>query len=235
MKTKTENLIICSKKGLIEEFTHTYQVREDNAGNLYFLIYQENLETSVWLGLCSCVAPEDIKICIRDLDFWQTWEGLVNIYDLPEDFLDSLTTVQETRVEPFGLVRVTFWGSMGAAARQAFEHLDVDYFGGKNYAPEYALPILDSYFKYPERAKSSALVFSPYFDRKIRKLYYSGGRLFSYNTLIAKIDCKGRCLFLNARKYSQTTSRIQNELVTRAESLRFDIYYCPTERTLDNL
>lgn len=173
MKTKTENLIICSKKGLPEKFTHTYQVKEDNAGNLYFLIYQENLETSVWLGLCSCVAPEDIRTCIRDIALWKTWEGLVNIYDLPENFLNGLTTVQETRIEHFG--------------------------------------------------------------HKIRKLYYREGELFSYDTLIAKIDCKSRCLFLNARKYSQTTSRIQNELVSMAESRRFDIYYCPTETILGHL
>lgn len=216
----------------------TYSIKEDNAGGLHMLLYREELNIAALIGACLNIRPADIKACIEDIDNWTTWEGLVDITDYEREICairDQCVTVEKTQIEPLGLVRVTFWGRMGAAARQAFEHLDVDYFGGKQHAPKYALPILDSYFKYPERAKSSALVFSPYFDRKIRKLYYREGLLFSYNTLIAKIDCRGKCLYLNARKYSQTTSRIQNELVYMAESRGFNIYYCPTETVLSHL
>lgn len=123
----------------------TYQVYEDNAGGLHMLIYRETLSAAVLIGACLSILPDDIKTCIDELDEWQCWEGLVDVAENEaglEQIRDLCNCVEETRIETLGLVRVTRYGLMCEAAKQAFKFRVRDVFGGRQDAPAYADPVL---------------------------------------------------------------------------------------------
>lgn len=54
-----------------------------------------------------------------------------------------------------------------------------------------------------------------------RTLYTDGNVLINYSTRIARLE--GKDLFINTRKYSQTTSKIQNNIRTEANYLGLNI------------
>lgn len=54
-----------------------------------------------------------------------------------------------------------------------------------------------------------------------RTLYTDGNVLINYSTRIARLE--GNDLFLNIKKYSQTTSKIQNNIRTEASYLGLNI------------
>ena len=50
-------------------------------------------------------------------------------------------------------------------------------------------------------------------------------KLINYSTCIATIDCNTNTLWLNKKKYSTTTSKIQSQLEYLARDTHYDIVY----------
>lgn len=210
--------------------TLTYQVFEDNAGNLSMLIYTEDAEKASLIGACLGIMPEDIKTCIEDLDMWHTWGGLVDVKDFEKDLdqiRDFCALVEGTRVESLGLIRVTNWDRMGEAAKQAFKYRAGEIFGGRHDAPAYAEPILKDYLsgRVPARCSSTTLRSWVSSFPVFRLEFKRNGILYSYEEPIAKIDRKNHALIIKAKRYSRSTSRIQNAVVALAEKWGFTVVY----------
>lgn len=64
-------------------------------------------------------------------------------------------------------------------------------------------------------------IINGYYTYKGRTLYTIDNKLVNYNTIIAYID--NNTLYINTKKYSSTTSRIQNKLKYLASLTNYDI------------
>lgn len=216
----------------------TYSVKEDNAGGLHMLLYREELNIAHLVAACLNIRPEDIKTCIEDIDNWTTWEGLVDITDYEREICairDQCVTVEKTRIEPLGLVRVTHWDRMGEAAKQAFKDRAQNVFGGAYKMPAYVEPILRDFITARVSVKWSIPCKVSGFDEPVSRVWFSGAALYCCKTQIAVVDRRSHVLVISGQRYSASISRVQNGVESWARRWNVNVYYALPSLPLDKV
>lgn len=109
----------------------TYKVYEEGGEKLHVIIYYESEHDARPLAICYDIKPEDLKNRLENLKEYPSWKETVLRYNNEgRDILEEVWNIRkqsntvlidETEVySASGFARLTWYSSMGAAGRKAY-------------------------------------------------------------------------------------------------------------------
>lgn len=97
---------------------------------------------------------------------------------------------------------------------------------------QYTEKVITDYLKGEKRMGNSPRRFSQYYGHKVTSMSFSECTLYSYSTVIAKVDRTEKVIYRSVAKYSPTTTRQQNDLKRLGFRMGFTFVDCNDEREL---
>ena len=97
---------------------------------------------------------------------------------------------------------------------------------------QYTEKVITDYLKGEKRMGNSPRRFSHYYGHKVTSMSFSECTLYSYSTVIAKVDRTKKAIYRSVAKYSPTTTRQQNDLERLGFRMGFTFVDCSDEREL---
>lgn len=97
---------------------------------------------------------------------------------------------------------------------------------------QYTEKVITDYLKGEKRMGNSPRCFSQYYGHKVTSMSFSECTLYSYSTVIAKVDRTEKVIYRSVAKYSPTTTRQQNDLERLGFRMGFTFVDCNDEREL---
>lgn len=94
---------------------------------------------------------------------------------------------------------------------------------------KYIKDLIPQYLNGDKARGHSPLRYSEYYGRKITAMSYEGDNLYSYDTLIGKLDAENYILYLTDARYSATTTRQLNDTAQIALNCGYKVIMCNPE------
>lgn len=97
---------------------------------------------------------------------------------------------------------------------------------------KYAKEVITDYLKGEKRMGNSPIRYSQYYGHKVTSISFSECTLYSYSTVIAKVDRTEKVIYRSTCKYSPTTSQQQSALEYLGSRMGFKFVDFEDEREL---